>query len=493
MTWIGKLRTLPLRAKVAITFVGVVALLLAASTFVSFRYWQREFLAASQQQAALAAASTRAAIESTLASGRPDAARRSLSRVVSGAPVSAARIYGPGGDVLLSADLAEEGTNPGRLWIPSASDLPREGVLKETSLGDTVRAYLPLSLADDDALLEIELPVASMKAALERGALLGNGLMLVSFVALGVIIVIMLQREVMTPLERMEHALGTDGVTRERNELGRLEASVNRLLEREREATERAARRDQELAAQEGLAEVGELAAEMAHEFKRPLVSIRTAIDLLQQEYHLEEGGQEVLGQVNHQLERLSETMRDLFALAKPVALERSRVQVEEVVTHALMEARSLPGAEAIEFRRDYADDVPTVEGDPHRLEQAFQNLAANAVEAMPDGGLLTVRVTPHDGEVVEVAFIDTGPGIDPDEIDQAVRPFYSTKARGTGLGLPLVARIAHAHRGRLQLHSAPGEGTTARILLPVTHPGSPEPEDTEWLLSGSSSSTTTT
>ncbi|HSR41701.1 MAG TPA: ATP-binding protein, partial [Longimicrobiales bacterium] len=369
------------------------------------------------------------------------------------------------------------------------SEMPRDGFLKQTASGDTVRAYLPLSLnGRGEGLLEIELPVGSVKAVMERGALLGHGLMLVSFVALGIIVVTLLEKEVVHPIRRMEHALsaddaldadppvGSDGTGID--EVERLERSVHRLIERERAAEERVAARDRELAAKEGLAEVGELAAEMAHEFKRPLASIRTAVDLLQQEYEVVGGGRDMLGEVDHQLERLSETMRDLFSLAKPIALERRAVAVDDAVDAALLEARGL-GERGIRVERRFDPDLPPVPGDARRLEQAFLNLVGNAVEAMPHGGTLTLSVLSRTDGQVEVVIEDTGAGIPAEEIERALRPFYSTKPLGTGLGLPLVARIVRAHGGRLDLQSRPGEGTRVRIILPTADRPSPtEPRE---------------
>ena len=457
MAWTRRLHRLPLREKVLVTFVGVVAVLLAASMIFSFRYWEREFVEVSREQASLAATSARAALESTVPGGRLAAGRRNLDRLVGGAPVTAARVYGPDGRILLSSDRAEEGERPTGLWM---------------ARGDTVFSFLPVSLAPErEGVLEIVLPVGGMKTAMERGALLGIGLMLLSFVALGFILLTMLEHEVVGPLHRMENELGApdeDGPAAG-DEVGRLAHSVTRLLEREREAEARAAERHRELQARSGFAEVGELAAEMAHEFKRPLASIQTAVDLLQQEYELGGSGHRVLGEVEHQLDRLRETMGDLFALAKPVAVETAPVPIEEVMDDALLELRSVAAAENVRMERDYQEDLPRVPGDRHRLEQAFLNLLTNAAEAMPEGGTLRARIrTAADGEAVEVTVADTGPGIARDEIEKAVRPFYSTKPLGTGLGLPLVVRIVAAHGGELDIESEPGAGTRVRVLLPL-------------------------
>ncbi|HKJ03310.1 MAG TPA: ATP-binding protein, partial [Longimicrobiales bacterium] len=221
------------------------------------------------------------------------------------------------------------------------------------------------------------------------------------------------------------------------------------------------------LAAQEGLAEVGELAAEMAHEFKRPLASIRTAVSVLQQEYELDQGGKEVLNAANAQLERLHETMQDLFSLAKPLVAGGSAVELREILDEALTELGGLPGIESVEVHRTYGAVSVLVPGDARRLRQAFLNVLANAVEATPGGGHITVSAeVRRDG--VEVAITDTGHGLEPQEVERIMKPFYSTKPLGTGLGLPLVARIIAAHGGGLALESRPGRGTTVRITLPV-------------------------
>jgi signal transduction histidine kinase len=219
---------------------------------------------------------------------------------------------------------------------------------------------------------------------------------------------------------------------------------------------------------------VGELAAEMAHEFKRPLASIRTAMSVLQQEYELDDGGREVLKAVDGQLERLHETMQDLFSLAKPLVMEEGAVELAEILNDALAELAGIPGIETVEVHRAYAPGGIHVPGDGRRLRQAFLNVMANGVEAMtPEGGHLTLAMQALPGRVVEVSITDTGHGLEPDQVEQALRPFYSTKPLGTGLGLPLVARIVAAHGGGLAIESRPKRGTTVRITLPVV----PKPE----------------
>jgi signal transduction histidine kinase len=248
-----------------------------------------------------------------------------------------------------------------------------------------------------------------------------------------------------------------------RDEIGRLEASVVELLQKGQETTE--AQR-QQLAEREGLAQVGELAAEMAHEFKRPLATVRTALSLLEQEYVLDERGQRMLGGVNEQLEHLAETMRDLFSLAKPVGLEVEEMGLTEVLDEALLAVTGHPAQQGVTVVRDYGAGNVRLWADRKRLEQAITNLVLNGLEAMPGGGQLTVRTTVLGPDRVEIEVRDTGVGIPAAELERIILPFYSTKPSGTGLGLPLVTRVVAAHEGTLALESEPGKGTTVRVRL---------------------------
>lgn len=472
MRFFRRLRSLPLRGKVVVTVLGAAVAVLGASTYLSFQYWQGESLAAAEQQALMAASSAQATVESALRLGRPEPARHSLALLRNEGTVTSARVYGPSGTIVLSAEPYEEGRRAASVWIPDPAELPGGGLVKTSEDGSSVRAFLSISIPEP-AVLEVGFSMAATKAAMDRGARMGLGLVAVSLLAVVVVVVTMFEREVVGPLQRMdellresEHAEG--GQPRAKGTaLHDMERSVTRLVQRGQEVEARAADQDRRLAATEGLAEVGELAAEMAHEFKRPLASIRTAVSMLQQEYRLDEGGRQMLGAVNGQLELLQGTMQDLFSLAKPVVLEERPVDLAETLDEALTEIAGLPGVEGLEIHRGYANEGLTVPGDGRRLRQAFVNLMSNAVEAQAGRGSITVLVKPG-SDCVDVSVSDTGPGLDPDAVEAAVKPFYSTKPQGTGLGLPLVARIVAAHRGGLAIESSPGAGTTVRVSLPT-------------------------
>ncbi|HUH12590.1 MAG TPA: ATP-binding protein [Longimicrobiales bacterium] len=487
MGWTLRLRGLPLRTKVLITIVGGGLALLGASTWLSFSYWKGEALAAAEQQALLAAGAVRASVDASLVDGRSDQARRSLRRLVETAPITHARVYGEGGRILISTDRGEEGGRVRGVWIPAASEVPAGGLVRAAPDDDAVRAFVPLA-APGVALLEVHFSVGPLRAAMDRGARLGIGLLIGSLFALALLLLTMLEREVVSPVERMSALVrGNTPAGRREDELRQIATTVAELMEKEQAVGELAAVQRRQMEAQAGLAQVGEMAAEMAHEFKRPLASIRTALGLMEQEYTLDERSARLLEAVDGQLEKLSETMRDLFALAKPVEPERVPLDACELVDGALAQLAGHPAAERIQVVRRYPSRSPMVVGDAHRLEQGLLNLMLNAAEAMPEGGTLTLGVEGAHGHV-RFDVEDTGPGIPPEEVDKVLRPFYSTKPMGTGLGLPLVARVAAAHGGTVEIDSTPGSGTRVTLDLPAASAADLEHQEATWPMHASSS-----
>lgn len=460
MSWAIRLRRQPLRTKLWITLIGAGLAMLGLSTYLSFRYWKNEALAATEQQALLAAGSARPAVEAGLRYGERQQARRALKELLQSAGVTGARVYGGNGVVLVSAQSAEEGKRQAGIWLPAAGQLAAGGIVRDSPEGAEVHAFLPLRIPEP-ALLEVAFSVAPVEAAMDRGARLGLGLIVASVLAMAAVLFTMLEREVVAPMERVADLIGTGGGAG-RDEIKRLEASVVELLQKGQEAD---AQR-QQLAEREGLAQVGELAAEMAHEFKRPLATVRTALGLLEQEYVLDERGQRMLGAVNEQLEHLGETMRDLFSLAKPVGLEVEEAGLSELLDEALLALTGHPAQRGVTVVRDYGAGNVRLRVDRKRLEQAISNLVLNGLEAMAGGGQLTIRTALLPPDRVEIEVRDTGVGIPPAELEKITLPFYSTKPAGTGLGLPLVTRVVAAHEGTLSLESEPGKGTTVRVRL---------------------------
>ncbi|HXY20787.1 MAG TPA: ATP-binding protein [Gemmatimonadales bacterium] len=473
---------LSIRAKVLWTALGALLVVLGVATTFSLRYWEREQLALTSEHALMAVAAAQGPVEAALAHGQVGQVREELRRLVARPPARGYRLVASDGTVLLSSDYSEESHGrPGRA-LPSPWDIPPEGQVIGGRGDSTLSAVIAVSGVGGPggrATLELVLSVSRIDDAIRRGRI--YGLVLTALLCLGYAVVLgaMMEREVVSPMRKMRRGIarasaGEQGVriglTR-KDEFGRLGASVDRLLEKDEEAVRLAATRERALTEQAGFAEVGALAAQVAHEIKRPLAGIKSAMELITQEYAMSDDERRLLVKVEDELQHVDETIRDLLSLAKPVGLNAQPVDLHAVIDGALARLAGLPGAARVTVERHYDARIPRLMGDPTRLEQAILNLSVNAVEAMGEGGRLTITTRLAEGEaLVDVA--DTGIGIPAGNLERVFKPFVSTKPLGTGLGLPLVARVVAAHGGRVTVESEVGRGTTFHVSLPVKHGG---------------------
>jgi signal transduction histidine kinase len=222
------------------------------------------------------------------------------------------------------------------------------------------------------------------------------------------------------------------------------------------------------------LAALGEMAAGLAHEIRNPLAGLKGAAQYLQADDVAPES-REMLQVIVDEVDRLNTVVSQFLDYARPFELLSIEMPPNTAVTHALglLRAQGLPPG--IQLEESLAPDLPLVPIDAPRLAQVLLNLLQNAVQAMPDGGTLSVttrRQAMRTGQLaVEIAVADTGVGIEPEQISKLFVPFYTTRSEGTGLGLAISRRIVDAHGGELLVESAPGCGATFEIRLPVPTP----------------------
>ncbi len=220
----------------------------------------------------------------------------------------------------------------------------------------------------------------------------------------------------------------------------------------------------EELVRTHGLAVVGEMAATVAHEIKNPLAGISGAIQVLAEGMPKGDGRREVVGEILDQVHRLDRTVRDLLNFARPIAPVRQSLNLAESLNGAWSLLSPQSDAKGVRFSLDAAASME-LRADPQLLRQVWINLFLNAIEAMPKGGEVVARVQP--GETVRIEIQDSGNGIDPAAIEKIWRPFFTTKTRGTGLGLPLVKKIVDAHGGRIWCESEPSKKTSFFVEIP--------------------------
>jgi signal transduction histidine kinase len=222
------------------------------------------------------------------------------------------------------------------------------------------------------------------------------------------------------------------------------------------------------------LASVGELAASLAHELNNPLGIISLRLESVLGQLPPDDPRRPALVVIEGEIERMARLIRTLLQFSRQGGDQVSSVDV-------VAEARLAADLAEHHLRRrnvilgfDYPTPLPLVLADRQKIRQLFLNLFTNAVDAMPQGGKLTVRFTtmsdPAGCQHLVVEVIDTGAGIPPELLSRVMDPFFTTKeeGKGTGLGLAICRRIAHDHKGTIRLESEPGKGTTVRITFPL-------------------------
>ena len=226
---------------------------------------------------------------------------------------------------------------------------------------------------------------------------------------------------------------------------------------------ERRARRN------ETLAEIGALSARIAHELRNGLNPISGSVECLQRELRLDGENAVLMELINRECVRLNRFVSDLLNYSRERDLALEPLDVAEHLAELCDGLRRDPRRPA-NVRVDYEPGpaASAVRGDRDQLRQVWLNLSANAFEAMPRGGRLTVRLRPAEDGTVGVEFEDTGSGITAEDLPRVGQPFYTTKQGGTGLGLAIASRIVERHGGALSFESAVGRGTVVRVALPV-------------------------
>jgi len=226
---------------------------------------------------------------------------------------------------------------------------------------------------------------------------------------------------------------------------------------------------EEQLRLKDSLAQVGELTAGIAHEFRNGLATIHGYARLLDLDRLPADSRPYVLG-IREETDTLGAVVRNFLNFAKPTELMPGRVDTRAVVERAAEDIRAEATSRggAVEVRGEY---LP-VQGDDVLLRQAFGNLLRNALEACTEAGItphIVIESVPDRAQrIVRIAVIDNGPGVPPAMASRIFMPFVTTRARGTGLGLAVVQKIIVMHNGRVTVHPEPGGGTRFVVSLPM-------------------------
>lgn len=310
-------------------------------------------------------------------------------------------------------------------------------------------------------------------------------LILISLFSLGITYILL--RFVRKPIQEMTAKmakvengdLSVRLTPRNRDEMGQLMGSFNSMVDNlEQTKIELEKYHYQQMERADRLAAVGEMSTGIAHEIKNPLACISGAISVLADDYDVNDPRREVVTKVLEQINRLDKTATDLLAFGKPGTPEFSYVDINDLLKKTLFFVAQHPEARNVERILELTRELPPVWIDVKQIQQVFFNIIINAIQAMPEGGTLTLTtesVERDESEFVKVTIRDTGKGIDAEVLAKIFVPFFTTKTQGTGLGLPICRQLVEHNHGSIDVESSLQQGTTFSILLPaVTLSGDP-------------------
>jgi signal transduction histidine kinase len=329
----------------------------------------------------------------------------------------------------------------------------------------------------DDASAMIAKERQSMNAMI-RTAMVAAAAFLGFMVLLLVLLADQLARQVIRPIGRfiryVERIAQGDlspirPARRYRDEFSTLAIAINRMLDEIKV-------RQEQLVQSRKMAAVGTLTSGIAHELNNPLNNISLTAETLLEDFDTLEDARKrrLLGDIFTQVQRASATVRNLLDFTRKDAPVHATVAIGEIIDTTVQLVGNELALASVRVRIAIPPDLPAVDGNPRSLQQVFLNLFLNAMQAMPDGGDLTVDAH-QQGDEIRIAVSDTGIGIPEEFHEKVFEPFFTTKeaGEGTGLGLSVSYSIVRQHGGRIEVRSEVGRGATFVVVLPVKPAGS--------------------
>jgi len=256
---------------------------------------------------------------------------------------------------------------------------------------------------------------------------------------------------------------------------GKAHAALKVAYQELSEYDQRLRENEEQLIQAEKLTSLGQLAASIAHEVNNPLAGVLVYTQLLAKKLAGDTLPKEValdyLSKMESELTRSARLVRNLLDFARQSEPALRQVNSNEVINRAFTLVAHQAELQNIQAIKELDPSLPKFMADFDQLQQVCTNLILNAVQAMPDGGRLTLRTSADDNQV-KIEIQDTGCGISPENIRKLFTPFFTTKekGKGVGLGLAIAYGIIQRHRGSIEVQSKEGEGTTFTIYLPLHH-----------------------
>jgi two-component system sensor histidine kinase PilS (NtrC family) len=226
---------------------------------------------------------------------------------------------------------------------------------------------------------------------------------------------------------------------------------------------------EQEIQHKEKLAAIGELSSNIAHEIRNPLASLKGSIQMLKEDSVTATYKKKLMEIALKEMDRLNRIITDFLAYSRPGKPEIMQFDLHGLLDETVELLKNMEQTKGrLSIKKEY-NGTMEITADPQKMKQVFWNLGLNAIDAMHEGGELTISTRKAD-TYIEIKFKDTGVGIEEKNIRKIFYPFFTTKEQGTGLGLAIAYRIIEEHKGGMNMESVPGIGTTFTVILPETY-----------------------
>ena len=295
----------------------------------------------------------------------------------------------------------------------------------------------------------------------------------VAITAFAVLLGVLIASSVVTPIKKLVQAseriasgnLDTKVNIESRDEIGLFAKTFNQMAKNLKKLYEEVAAHGRQIT---------ELSASVAHEVRSPISAIQGFTELLEDELEDDDSRLEYINDIKGEIVILNSKVTDFIHFARPLIIEPNPLDVTEVLENAVAYVDKEAFDNSISIRYKFADDLSEVMGDFEQLRGLFVNLIRNAIQAMENGGELTIGVNAINGNLqnrsfIEVTIEDKGCGMSPEDLEKAFDPFFTKKSSGTGLGLSICKKIVTAHNGEIRLESVLGKGTIVRVFLPYS------------------------
>jgi len=478
-----------LSTRVIVISITLLTVGISTFTFVNLKKEQNQLINSARESTEMLLNTIEGSIYNSMRIGNTEDTQYILEMVGRSHQLMVVRIFHPHGVVLKSSQPGEVGHSVDNEDYQLYINNKKEGIFTGGPHGETLRMLKPIyndqpcypchgSKTKVIGVLDVNYSLRETRKRMMEA----TNIFLVSTVAIilflsGAISLVML-KFVKKPLNlivgNMAKVEQGDLSVRMRpegkDEVGRLIVSFNSMVDRlDTTKQELDQYHFQQMERADRLASVGEMAAGIAHEIKNPLTGIAAAMTIIKEDFSPSDPRTEITNEILEQIKRLDKTVNDLLFFGKPTVPEPDLVDVNVILKKMIMFASQHRGGKNVEKRFELDENLPAVYVDPKQVQQVFLNLILNALQAMREGGVLTIssKLLDKDGHKwVRVDIADTGPGIPPQILGKIFTPFFTTKAQGTGLGLAICYKLISQHGGTISVESEDGKGTIFTVEL---------------------------